>query len=165
MSYLALSVPRTGLEPARLAALAPETSASTIPPPGLLRCKVTHTCWIMQVSADFLIIFLWVETSCKKRRFLQLRTFARLMCGSTRIPVCRQTLSVFVHNWFGLRRHTRVHSANKLLYRLCLVVVKEQIVTFIELVAAGEGCCKTALAVLTREPHRVEAPALRGTLR
>ena len=49
MSYLALSVPRTGLEPARLAALAPETSASTIPPPGLsvlsisllLRCKGT----------------------------------------------------------------------------------------------------------------------------
>ena len=36
MSYLAKSVPRTGLEPARLAALAPETSASTIPPPGLL---------------------------------------------------------------------------------------------------------------------------------
>ncbi len=33
------SVPRTGLEPARLAALAPETSASTIPPPGLLWCK------------------------------------------------------------------------------------------------------------------------------
>ena len=32
-------VPRTGLEPARLAALAPETSASTIPPPGLLQCK------------------------------------------------------------------------------------------------------------------------------
>ena len=31
-----LGVPRTGLEPARLAALAPETSASTIPPPGLL---------------------------------------------------------------------------------------------------------------------------------
>ena len=39
MSYLALSVPRTGLEPARLAALAPETSASTIPPPGLCVCK------------------------------------------------------------------------------------------------------------------------------
>ena len=34
-----LSVPRTGLEPARLAALAPETSASTIPPPGLLRLQ------------------------------------------------------------------------------------------------------------------------------
>lgn len=32
-------VPRTGLEPARLSALAPETSASTIPPPGLL-CDV-----------------------------------------------------------------------------------------------------------------------------
>ena len=29
-----LRVPRTGLEPARLSALAPETSASTIPPPG-----------------------------------------------------------------------------------------------------------------------------------
>lgn len=28
-------VPRTGLEPARLSTLAPETSASTIPPPGL----------------------------------------------------------------------------------------------------------------------------------
>jgi hypothetical protein len=27
-------VPRTGLEPARLSTLAPETSASTIPPPG-----------------------------------------------------------------------------------------------------------------------------------
>ena len=40
ISYLAFWVPRTGLEPARLAALAPETSASTIPPPGLvLRCK------------------------------------------------------------------------------------------------------------------------------
>ena len=33
------TVPRTGLEPARLAALAPETSASTIPPPGLLRLQ------------------------------------------------------------------------------------------------------------------------------
>ena len=30
-----LVVPRTGLEPARLSTLAPETSASTIPPPGL----------------------------------------------------------------------------------------------------------------------------------
>ena len=29
-------VPRTGLEPARLSTLAPETSASTIPPPGQL---------------------------------------------------------------------------------------------------------------------------------
>ena len=29
-----LLVPRTGLEPARLSTLAPETSASTIPPPG-----------------------------------------------------------------------------------------------------------------------------------
>ena len=40
MSYLALSVPRTGLEPARLEALAPETSASTSPPPGLCSAKV-----------------------------------------------------------------------------------------------------------------------------
>lgn len=36
ISYLAFGVPRTGLEPARLSALAPETSASTIPPPGLV---------------------------------------------------------------------------------------------------------------------------------
>ena len=35
-----LSVPRTGLEPARLAALAPETSASTIPPPGPMRLQI-----------------------------------------------------------------------------------------------------------------------------
>ena len=33
-SKLVWSVPRTGLEPARLSTLAPETSASTIPPPG-----------------------------------------------------------------------------------------------------------------------------------
>ena len=33
-SFWCLMVPRTGVEPARLAALAPETSASTIPPPG-----------------------------------------------------------------------------------------------------------------------------------
>ena len=39
MSYRGLKVPRTGLEPARLAALAPETSASTIPPPGHCECK------------------------------------------------------------------------------------------------------------------------------
>ena len=34
VSSLSLLVPRTGLEPARLAARAPETRASTIPPPG-----------------------------------------------------------------------------------------------------------------------------------
>ena len=42
----AAPVPRTGLEPARLSTLAPETSASTIPPPGhllntsILRCLI-----------------------------------------------------------------------------------------------------------------------------
>ena len=41
-------VPRTGLEPACLSALAPETSASTIPPPGLLRCKVRINVWFLQ---------------------------------------------------------------------------------------------------------------------
>ena len=34
MSYQPFFVPRTGIEPARLAARAPETRASTIPPPG-----------------------------------------------------------------------------------------------------------------------------------
>ena len=34
MSFFEPQVPRTGLEPARLSTLAPETSASTIPPPG-----------------------------------------------------------------------------------------------------------------------------------
>lgn len=57
MTYKGFSVPRTGLEPARLAALAPETSASTIPPPGLLRCKVTMFIWILQF---FLDVFLWL---------------------------------------------------------------------------------------------------------
>lgn len=50
------TVPRTGLEPARLAALAPETSASTIPPPGLLQCKVTAICRIMQMFASFFVV-------------------------------------------------------------------------------------------------------------
>ena len=53
MSYLALSVPRTGLEPARLAALAPETSASTIPPPGLCECKVRYLFLDVQVFGEF----------------------------------------------------------------------------------------------------------------
>ncbi len=35
-------VPETGLEPARLSALAPETSASTIPPLGHLRVQIYH---------------------------------------------------------------------------------------------------------------------------
>ena len=34
INHLRLLVPRIGVEPTRLAALAPETSASTIPPPG-----------------------------------------------------------------------------------------------------------------------------------
>ena len=51
------TVPRTGLEPARLAALAPETSASTIPPPGRLQCKVTAICRIMQMFASFFVVF------------------------------------------------------------------------------------------------------------
>lgn len=35
------SVPKTGLEPARLSARAPETRASTIPPPGLGSRKIS----------------------------------------------------------------------------------------------------------------------------
>ena len=35
-------VPRTGLEPARLSTLAPETSASTIPPPGHYAIALYH---------------------------------------------------------------------------------------------------------------------------
>ena len=37
-----LVVPRTGLEPARLSTLAPETSASTIPPPGLCSLRAEN---------------------------------------------------------------------------------------------------------------------------
>ena len=56
MSYLASSVPRTGLEPARLSPLAPETSASTIPPPGLVcGCKVRHLFWSVQIFLNFFL--------------------------------------------------------------------------------------------------------------
>ena len=53
MSYLALYVPRTGVEPARLAALAPETSASTIPPPGLSP-QSKPRCTTPSIAADSL---------------------------------------------------------------------------------------------------------------
>ena len=58
MSYLAFVVPRTGLEPARLSALAPETSASTIPPPGqgncvVLFCKGNAFLWILHGFGNF----------------------------------------------------------------------------------------------------------------
>ena len=50
VSYLSLIVPRTGLEPARLSPLAPETSASTIPPPGLVcKRKVKEILGIVQI--------------------------------------------------------------------------------------------------------------------
>ena len=45
-------VPRTGLEPARLSALAPETSASTIPPPGL-----AHALRSLYVNAKLVFFF------------------------------------------------------------------------------------------------------------
>ena len=51
-------MPRTGVEPARLAALAPETSASTIPPPGLLLGKVTEFFWFLQIFEGVFAFFL-----------------------------------------------------------------------------------------------------------
>ena len=53
MSYLAFGVPRTGLEPARLSARAPETRASTIPPPG-------HRVLVMQ-NYDFFLLYQNIE--------------------------------------------------------------------------------------------------------
>ncbi len=58
MSYLAFGVPRTGLEPARLSARAPETRASTIPPPG-------HRVLVVQ----------------SYERFLEMQNFCRLFSG------------------------------------------------------------------------------------
>ena len=58
MSYLALGVPRTGLEPARLAALAPETSASTIPPPGLCEYKGSDFFFRDKFFLVFFVVFL-----------------------------------------------------------------------------------------------------------
>lgn len=54
------TVPRTGLEPARLSTLAPETSASTIPPPGLseLRCKGSAFRADVQIFRDIFLRFL-----------------------------------------------------------------------------------------------------------
>ena len=48
-------MPRTGLEPARLAALVPETSASTIPPPGLCECKVRYLFLDVQVFGEIFL--------------------------------------------------------------------------------------------------------------
>ena len=57
-----VGVPRTGVEPARLAALAPETSASTIPPPGLLLCKGRDFFLFLQVVGRF-FLFLQLEST------------------------------------------------------------------------------------------------------
>ena len=46
-------VPRIGLEPTRLAALAPETSASTISPSGLCECKGSE----FFANYNFILIF------------------------------------------------------------------------------------------------------------
>lgn len=59
MSYRVFTVPGTGLEPARLAALAPETSASTIPPPGHCECK------------DKLIFRIFKTYLCSFRNFMK----------------------------------------------------------------------------------------------
>ena len=49
-------VPKTGLEPARLSALAPETSASTIPPLGQVSRFVDAKLGVMFGFAKFLAI-------------------------------------------------------------------------------------------------------------
>ena len=70
MSYLALSVPRTGLEPARLSTLAPETSASTIPPPGLSvwLCKVRCFFLFVQIfGGNFFAIIFSFLSECRPR--------------------------------------------------------------------------------------------------
>lgn len=71
MSYLAFVVPRTGLEPARLAALAPETSASTIPPPGLCECKDSISFRFLQINLAF----------CLKKSLLMYPDAVRLRVG------------------------------------------------------------------------------------
>ena len=83
-------VPRTGLEPARLAALAPETSASTIPPPGLsvlsisllLRCKGT---------VFFLICQIFLPKLCVK---LLRQVLPQVQLASAKLAICLKN-SVF----------------------------------------------------------------------
>ena len=62
-------MPRTGLEPARLAALAPETSASTIPPPGhQLGFVATKLVLFVELSQSFVIFLFLGERDSGKGR-------------------------------------------------------------------------------------------------
>ena len=80
-------MPRTGLEPARLSTLAPETSASTIPPPGLelkscgclcypefFDCKVNAFYCVLQILRVFLFF-------CRIRCVTQLTSLISISCS------------------------------------------------------------------------------------
>ena len=70
MSYLAFGVPRTGLEPARLSTLAPETSASTIPPPGpVVRMSVSASACRFVLCGSLALAGLCRYKSCIRHGF------------------------------------------------------------------------------------------------
>lgn len=125
-------VPRTGLEPARLSTLAPETSASTIPPPGLLHseplpngnnglrvfcdCKVKNDFLFIQILRRFFsekIFAKAMERATAYGRF-QLQGRTRSVMDSSRVgldgflPGCAKTPSRHRTNPYPLRSMERI---------------------------------------------------------
>lgn len=74
-------MPGTRLELARLAALAPETSASTIPPPGLCGCKGSDILVTFKIFSEFfcgLFVFTYI---CKVKKYSAILFVALLLCS------------------------------------------------------------------------------------
>ena len=81
-------MPRTGLEPARLAALAPETSASTIPPPGLVVSRLMGCFFLPLTVILYVAFFVGVkgfepstpcsQSRCANRTALRPESFAKI---------------------------------------------------------------------------------------
>ena len=90
-------MPRTGVEPARLSALAPETSASTIPPPGLADAKLMFVSYFAKFFSSFfnivssvLLVLLGAECDsivCGKGNSRYVSNYSSLLCNVPRIVV------------------------------------------------------------------------------
>ena len=98
-------MPRTGLEPARLSALAPETSASTIPPPGHCECKVNNFFWFHQIFLQLSSIFFYHSHGSF---ILDIHSAELSRWGAERQRALRYRASISVcctRSWERMRRH------------------------------------------------------------
>ena len=82
-------VPGTRLELARLAALAPETSASTIPPPGLCGCKGSDILVTGKIFCEFFCRLFVFTYFCKVKKYSAILFVALLLCS------CHSSKKVF----------------------------------------------------------------------